>query len=132
MMLTWDVRSIVQMASEMHEPRRQREDASRSISFEVLDADLLDALLRLVKLWVSLRWFRPAPLIQQEVIFRLFTGSHGPQLRRRVTAGSPSQQIAKAVGWLKQNFVHALHGDELAGRAHMSPFTFRQHFRALR
>ena len=48
-----------------------------------------------------------------------------------ITAGSPSQQIAKAVAWLKQNFVQALHGDELADRAHMSPSTFRQHFRAL-
>jgi hypothetical protein len=50
MMLTLDVRSIVQMASEMDEPRPRREDASRSISFEVLDADLLDALVRLVRL----------------------------------------------------------------------------------
>ncbi len=52
-------------------------------------------------------------------------------LWRLVTAGSPSQQIARAVVWLKQNFVQALRGDELADRAHMSPSTFRQHFRAL-
>jgi transcriptional regulator GlxA family with amidase domain len=127
-----DVRSIVQMASEMDEAGPRREDASRSISFEVLDADLLDALLRLVKL-LGQPALVPglAPLIQQEVILRLLTGPHGPQLRRLVTAGSPSQQIAKAVAWLKQNFVQALHGDELADRAHMSPSTFRQHFRAL-
>ena len=72
-----------------------------------------------------------APLIQQEVILRLLTGPHGPQLRRLVTARSPSQQVAKAVAWLKQNFTQALDGDELADRAHMSPSTFRQHFRAL-
>lgn len=131
-MLTLDVRSIVQMASEMDEPRPRRKDASHSISFEVLDADLLDALVRLVKL-LGQPALVPglAPLIQQEVILRLLTGAHGPQLRRLVTAGSPSQQIAKAVAWLKQNFVQALHGDELADRAHMSPSTFRQHFRAL-
>ena len=34
-------RSIVQMVSEMDEPRARREEASRSISFEALDADLL-------------------------------------------------------------------------------------------
>jgi AraC-like DNA-binding protein len=132
MMLTLDVRSIVQIASEIDEPRPRREDASRSISFEVLDADLLDALIRLVKL-LGQPALVPglAPLIQQEVILRLLTGPHGPQLRRLVTAGSPSQQIAKAVAWLKQNFVQALHGDELADRAHMSPSTFRQHFRGL-
>jgi AraC-like DNA-binding protein len=35
------------------------------------------------------------------------------------------------VAWLKQNFIEALKGDDLADRAHMSPSTFRQHFRAL-
>ena len=44
MMLTLDVRSIVQMASEMDVPRPRRDDAYRSISFEALDAALLDAL----------------------------------------------------------------------------------------
>ena len=44
----------------------------------------------------------------------------------------PRAQIAKVVAWLKQNFVQPLQGDDLAQRAHMSPSTFRQHFRALR
>jgi AraC-like DNA-binding protein len=132
MMLTLDVRSIVQIASEMDEPRPRREHAYRSISFEALDAALLDALVRLVKLLGEPAVVpRLAPLIQQEIIIRLLTGPHGPQLRHLVTGGSPSQQIAKTVAWLKQNFVQPLHGDDLADRAHMSPSTFRQHFRAL-
>jgi AraC-like DNA-binding protein len=132
MMLTLDVRSIVQMASEMDVPRPRRDDAYRSISFEALDATLLDALVRLVKLLAEPTLVpRLAPLIQQEITIRLLTGPHGPQLRHLVTAGSPRQQIAKAVAWLKQNFVQTLHADELADRAHMSPSTFRQHFRAL-
>jgi AraC-like DNA-binding protein len=132
MMLTLDVRSIVQIASEMDPPRVRRDDVHRSISFETLDAALLDALVRLVTLLDEPALVpRLAPLIQQEITIRLLTGPHGSQLRRLVTAGSPSQQIAKAVAWLKQNFVEALHGDDLADRAHMSPSTFRQHFRAL-
>ena len=93
---------------------------------------MLDALIRLVTLLDEPPLVpKLAPLIQQEISIRLLTGPHGSQLRRLVTAGSPSQQIAKAVAWLKQNFVEALHGDDLADRAHMSPSTFRQHFRAL-
>ena len=93
---------------------------------------MLDALVRLVKLLGEPALVpRLAPLIQQEITVRLLTGPHGPQLRHLVTAGSPGQQIAKAVAWLKQNFVEALNGDDLADRAHMSPSTFRQHFRAL-
>jgi AraC-like DNA-binding protein len=132
MMLTLDVRAIVQIASEMDAPRPQRNDISGSISFKALDAALLDALIRLVMLLDEPALVpRLAPLIQQEIIIRLLTGPHSPQLRRLVTAGSPSQQIAKAVAWLKQHFVETLHGGDLADRAHMSPSTFRQHFRAL-
>jgi transcriptional regulator GlxA family with amidase domain len=70
-------------------------------------------------------------MIQQEITIRLLTGPHGPHLRDLVIAGSPGRQIANAVAWLKQHFVQPLHGDDLADRAHMSPSTFRQHFRAL-
>jgi AraC-like DNA-binding protein len=132
MMLTLDVRAIVQIASEMDLPRSRRDDVPGSVSFRTLDAALLDALIRLVTLLDEPALIpKLAPLIQQEITVRLLTGPHASQLRRLVTAGSPSQQIAKAVAWLKQNFVEALHGDDLADRAHMSPSTFRQHFRAL-
>jgi AraC-like DNA-binding protein len=132
MMLTLDVRSIVQIASEMSVPRPHREDAYRSIAFEALDAALLDALVRLVTLLAEPRLIpRLAPLIQEEITIRLLTGPHGPQLRHLVALGSPSQQIANTVAWLKQNFVKSLNGGDLADRAHMSPSTFRQHFRAL-
>ena len=132
MMLTLDARSVLQIASEMDEPRPRREHAYRAISFEALDGALLDPLVRLVKLLGEPALVpRLAPLIQQEITVRLLTGPHGAQLRHLVTTGSPGQQIAKAVAWLKQNFVQALKGDDLAERAHMSPSTFRQHFRAL-
>jgi len=131
-MLTLDARSIVQLASEMDVPGPRRDPPYRSTSFETLDAALLDALIRLVKLLQdSALVSRLAPLVQQEITIRLLTGPHGVQLRRLVSVGSPSQQIAKAVAWLKQNFVEELRGDDLAGRAHMSPSTFRQHFRTL-
>jgi AraC-like DNA-binding protein len=132
MMLTLDVRSILQMASEIDAPRPRQDHAHGSISFERLDSTLLDALTRLVSLLNEPALVpRLAPLIQQEIIVRLLTGPHGQQLRQLVVAGSPGQQIAKVVAWLKQNFAQPLQGDELADRAHMSPSTFRQHFRNL-
>jgi AraC-type transcriptional regulator len=133
MMLTLDVRSVVQIASELDVARPRRDDAYRSISFEPLEPALLDALVRLVRLLDEPELApRLAPLIEQEIVIRLLTGPHGPQLLHLVTAGSPSQQVAKAVAWLKQNFVEALRIDDVAHRAHMSPSTFRQHFRASR
>jgi AraC-like DNA-binding protein len=132
MMLTLDTRAIVQTASEMDVPQHRRHHAHRSLSIETLDGALLDALVRLVKLLDEPALLpRLAPLIQQEITVRLLTGPHAAQLRYLGTAGSPRQQIAKVVAWLKQNFVEPLHGDALAERAHMSPSSFRQHFRAL-
>src|SRR5258708_35840208 len=50
MMLTLDVRAIVQVASEMDVPQSRRDDVSGSISFKALDTTLLDALIRLCPL----------------------------------------------------------------------------------
>jgi len=132
MMLRLDARTILQLAAEMDAPRRQRDAVYRTVSIETLGADLLDALLRLVKLLEQPDLVpHLAPLIQQEITVRLLTGPHGPHLRHIVTVGSPSQQIATAVAWLKQNFIEAFRVDDLADRAHMSPSTFRQHFRSI-
>ena len=132
LLLTLDVRHILQLASEMELPQPPRERAYRPVSIERLDEALVDALVRLVKLLDEPNLLpRLAPLIQQEITVRLLTGPYGPQLQHLVAAGSPSQQIAKAVAWLKQNFTQALRVDDLATRTHMSPSTFRQHFRAI-
>ena len=132
LMLKLDRQRIVQTAAEMQLPSPSRRTAYRPISIELLDDALLGALVRLVKLLEEPALIdRLAPLIQQEITIRLLTGPHGPQLQHLAANGSPSQQIAKAVAWLKQNFTRSIQVDDLAARAHMSPSTFRQHFRAI-
>jgi hypothetical protein len=96
LMLTLDVRSILQMASEIDAPRSWRDDAHRSISFEALDATLLDALVRLVNLLDEPTLVpRLAPLTQQEITIRLLTGPHGPHLRHLVIAGSRANRLRR-------------------------------------
>ena len=132
MMLTLDASVLVQLATEMELPPLPREQAPRVISLSPLEAPLLDALTRLVQLLNEPRLITPiAPLIQREIMARLLSGPHGPYLRQLVAAGSPSHQIAQAMAWLKQNFSGDVLMDELAARVHMSPSTFRQHFRSL-
>jgi AraC-like DNA-binding protein len=132
LMLKLDSQRIVQMAAEMRLPSPPRGSTYRPISIELLDDALLGALIRLVKLLEEPTLTdRLAPLIQHEITIRLLTGPHGPQLQHLAANGSPSQQIAKAVAWLKQNFTRPIRVDDLAARVHMSPTTFRQHFRAI-
>jgi AraC-like DNA-binding protein len=132
LMLTLDSQEIVQTAADMRLPAPARGAAFRPIAIERLDDRLSSDLVRLVELldqpqFVALL----APLIKREIVIRLLAGPHGPQLQHLVADGSPSQQISKAVTWLKQNFAQPMHVDVLAARVHMSPSTFRQHFRAI-
>lgn len=50
LVLRLDARMVLQAAAELGRPRRERDAVHRTISIETLDAELLDALLRLVKL----------------------------------------------------------------------------------
>ena len=131
LMLALDGRLIMQLATEMELPPA-KETTYRAMSMGTLEEGLLGALVRLVRLLEEPKLIpQVAPLIQQEIAVRLLAGAHGPMLRHLVAAGSPGQQMARAMAWLKQNFSHTLRIDELAANAHMSPSTFRQHFRAI-
>jgi AraC-like DNA-binding protein len=130
--LELDARTIAQVAAEMDFSPPLNAMTSRAISVVGLDDALLEALVRLIRLLAEPHLIQPiAPLIEQEIVVRLLHGEHGPILRHLVTLGSPSQQIAKVMSWLKLHYMQAISMDELAAKAHMSPSTFRQHFRAV-
>ena len=130
--LELDGRVIAQVAAEMDFSASLKISTSRAMSVVMLDEGLQDALTRLIRL-LSEPQLIPlvAPLIQQEIIVRLLNGEHGPTLRHLIAVGSPSQQIAKVIAWMKQHVTEDVPMDDLATKAHMSPSTFRQHFRAV-
>lgn len=130
--LELDARAIAQSAAEMNFSVSLKATTARAMSVVTLDEGLQDALTRLIRLLAEPQLIAAlAPLIEQEIIVRLLNGEHGPTLRHLVAAGSPSQQIAKVITWLRQHYMEDVPMDDLATRAHMSPSTFRQHFRAV-
>ena len=132
LMLRLDPRAVVQAAAEMALPPPARDGTQRAMSLGELDPTLLGAVTRLVQLLAEPRLMpQLAPLLQQEILVRLLAGRHGPQLQRLVAIGSPSQQVAQSMAWLKMNFTRPVLADTLAASANMSPSTFRQHFRAM-
>lgn len=133
LMLTLDPRRVQQVAADMQLSLPARSQPCRTLTIETLAAPLLEALVRLVSLLgeAPLLTARVAPLLQEEIIVRLLLGPHGQQLQHLVADGTPSQQISRAVRWLKQNFAAPLQVDELAASVHMSPTSFRQHFRKM-
>lgn len=97
--LDLDARRVAQVAAGMHLPRSA---SARAVSVAGLDHALAEALIRMLRLLDEpLMTAQIAPLIEQEIIIRLLSGAHGPTLRHLMTAGSPGQQIARVIQWLR-------------------------------
>ena len=130
-MLKFDRNLITQVASKIDTKRPGKNEALEPIWIQRLDAPVLDAFYRLISL-LDEPVVNPhlAALIQQEIIIRLLTGTHAAYLRNLVNASSPTQQVARAISWIRQNLAEEMRVGDLAGRANMSLTTFRERFRS--
>jgi len=70
-------------------------------------------------------------LIQREILYRLLRGPQGERLRAIATLGHQSHRTAKAIAWLRANYMKPLRVEELAEIARMGMSTLHHHFRAL-
>lgn len=122
----------MQMASGMNLHAIPRDNNVIALSKGALDIGLLTSVERLVAL-IDEPHLLPtvAPLIQQEIIARILASTQGAQFLLLNTVGSSSRQISQSMAWLKQHFMEPISIEDLAEQAHMSPSTFRQHFKAV-
>ncbi|WP_246135396.1 AraC family transcriptional regulator [Pararhodospirillum oryzae] len=72
-----------------------------------------------------------APLIKQEILYRLLLSDQGPRLRRMMSVESHGYQIARAIDWLKENYQAPFRVEDLARHAGLSPSAFHSHFRSM-
>lgn len=72
-----------------------------------------------------------APLIERELLYHLLSGPLGPRLRDVAVSGNHSHQVARTIGWLRQNLAQPIRIDDLAGIANMSKSSLHHHFKAL-
>ena len=111
-------------------PRSRSEVKGLAIS--ELDADLFDAVLRLVRLADSPLEARVlAPLVTREIIFRLLLGEQGHLLRHFALQGGAAHPIARAIERLRATYDQPLHVETLAREVGMSPSGFHAHFKAI-
>lgn len=103
-----------------------------NISIAGIDIDVLDAFSRLVALLDEPRSIPfLAPLIIEEIHFRMLTGRQGKLLRQVNTAGTRGNRIARAVMWLREHYREPLQVEVLAQTVNMAPSTFYRHFREI-
>lgn len=103
-----------------------------AIDVSPLDAGLLDAVVRLVRLVeipTDARFL--APLVMREIVYRLMRGAQGGRFRQMAVLGGVTHRIAQAVDRLRQDFDQPVRIEELARELGMSLSVFHQHFKAV-
>jgi AraC-like DNA-binding protein len=113
----------------LHAPRT--DDAIKVMAVSGLDVNLLDAVVRLVRLLDS-----PGdcgvlgPLVVREIIYRLSLGEQGGRLRQIAVSGSRAHRIARAIELLRTNHNKPLRIPGLARQLGMSVSSLHHHFKA--
>jgi AraC-like DNA-binding protein len=104
----------------------------KAIDVSPLDANLLDATLRLVRMIDTPDEYRAlAPLVIREIIYRLLTDTQANRLRHLATTGGHGQHIVRAVKRLNENFAKPLRIEDIAHELGMSVSGFHAHFKAV-
>lgn len=104
----------------------------RAINVSPLDANLLDAIVRLVRLIdcpIEARILMP--LLTREIIYRLLMGEQGGRLRYLAVLGGYTPHIARAVERLRKDFDQPLRIEQIARDLGMSVSGFHHHFKAV-
>jgi AraC-like DNA-binding protein len=130
--LRLDRREIAQLIVDGKLPPQRAQQSIRGMATGEVTLPLLSAFQRLIGLLAEPKDIPVlAPIIQREILYRLLVGEQGARLHQIAIVGTQSQQIARAIDLLKDNFTQALRVDELASYANMSPSTFHHHFRTV-
>ena len=113
--------------------RIKKGDAStKAIAVGSVDAELLDVVVRLVRL-VETPGERKvlAPLILREITYRLLIGGQGARLSHILTSGGDTRRISKAIGHLREHFDEQLKMEEIARELGMSVSGFHHHYKSV-
>jgi AraC-like DNA-binding protein len=118
---------------EAGHPAPRDRAAVRAFDVSPLDADLLDAVLRLLGLLDApaedARFLRL--LVTREIVFRLLKGEQGGRLRQIAVLGGHSHRIARALERLREDFDRPLRIEDVARESGMSVSGFHHHFKAV-
>lgn len=108
------------------------EDPRRGLFLSRVDGDLLDPVLRLMRLLDKPRDIAVlAPMIVREIVYRLLLGEQAGQLRQIALADSQTQRISRIIDTLKLNYAKPLRIEDLAREAHMSVSGLHHNFKKI-
>jgi AraC-like DNA-binding protein len=131
--LNLDPTIVTSVMMEAGVETRKGDASIKAIGVNSVDADLLDAIVRLVRVAD-----KPGekeiltPLIKREIVYRLLAGGEGARLNHLVaTSKGATRRISRAIGRLRENYSEPLKIEEIARELGMSVSGFHHHFKSV-
>ena len=122
--------TAVLLESGLLAPRASRAIKAMAVSW--LDANLLDSVVRLVRLVDAPRDFTAlAPLVIREIVYRLALGEQGGRLCQIALSAGRAHRIAKAIELVRKSYDKPLRIPSLARQLGMSTSGLHHHFKAV-
>jgi AraC-like DNA-binding protein len=132
MTLTVDPRELAALIVETGEQAPRDDHDGRALYVSPVQAPILDAFLRLVRLLDSPRDLPVlAPLILRELHYRLLQSEHFGRLAQIAIGEGRLRRVSGAIAWIKEHFAEPLRIGALAKQVHTSPSALHSHFKAV-
>jgi AraC-like DNA-binding protein len=122
----------VMVESGLARPRGDGGGGVRAVDVSALDADLLDATVRLVRLVETPEAYGAlGAMVVREIVYRLLTGTQAGRMRHLATVGGHAHRMVRAVAKLRENYDKPLRIEAVAKEMGMSASGFHAHFKAV-
>ena len=107
-----------------------KKETQKTSYISKIDLDLLNALVRLVRLVDSPEDVSTlAPLFKEEILYRLLKSEFGSTLEQITVKGSKSYLVRDVIRKIMENFNQPIKVEELAETANMSPASLHRYFK---
>lgn len=127
-----DLRLISQLMIDNQVAPDKKQTDRCGIGVSRVPGNLNDAFCRLLSLASQPEDIAAlAPLIRQEIFYRLLKSDQGPRLRAITSNANHGYQIARTIEWMKENFSKPVKVEDLANNSGMSVSAFHNHFRSM-
>lgn len=128
--INFNTEQILDIIKELDDVWNGKKDSGRGIVVNKINSDLLDAVLRLVRLLHTPKDIPVlSPLIIREILYRILQDSQGNLIKQFAMIGSHAHCIAKVIQFINSNFSKPLRIEDLAKKVNMSTSSLHNQFK---
>jgi AraC-like DNA-binding protein len=128
--LSFSINQILDIIKESDLILKNKMDSGRGLVVNKTSPNLLDAVLRLVRLLETPRDIPIlSPLIIREILYRILLDDQENFIKQFAIIGSHAHSIAKVIKLINNDFFKPLRIEELAAKANMSASALHNHFK---